>query len=64
MTLPTYAKKDHSIFYDKNGEAAFVGIEDESGFYVYSLSGKLLANNPSIEEFEKIVSIYIGRKII
>lgn len=63
MILPTYANKDHSIFYDKNGEAAFVGIEDESGFYVYSLSGKLLASNPSVEDLEKIVEIYIGKKI-
>jgi len=59
MIPPTYAKKDHSIFYDKNGEAAFVGVEDESGFYIYSLSGKLLASNPSREDLEKIVDIYI-----
>lgn len=59
MILPTYAKKDHSVFYDKNGEAAFVGVEDESGFYIYSLSGRLLASNPSREDFEKIVSVYI-----
>ena len=59
MVLPPYAKFEHAVFYDRNGEAAFVGVEDESGFYVYSLSGKLLASNPSREDLEKIVDIYI-----
>lgn len=61
MAPPTYANKDHAVFYDRDNKAAFVGVEDESGFYVYSLSGKLLANNPSVEEFEKIADIYLGK---